>query len=526
MLLSNLCNRILYAAALTLFTLCWNRSPAQSPGALDASFGSGGKVRFWVGSASGWGGVGPSCPAAALQPDGKILQFGKGPEFGWSVLRYNTNGVLDVSFGDAGHSIISMPVNHYSGTPYAMEVLPSGKIILAGSIKSVGTDYHGALIRLNSDGSIDTTFGSSGFTQNINTRYYSDLALQNDGKIVTVGSSVNTQNTNSGFAIARYTEDGALDNTFGFGGIKVIYFPYKAYSPKMCIQPDGKIFVVGYNSDFNLDITIPNLHDILLTRLQSDGTLDFSFGASGKIVASASQLQDSPQTCLVQPDGKLLIIGWGFDAPLFMMQFLNNGTPDNAFGNGGIRITADSANLILPFDAALQADGKIVVCGVSYGFAVARFNPDGALDQTFGNTGIVTTDFTGYGGSGEKILVQPDGKLIVSGSTEKDFALARYLSGLSVGVIDATAALTSPLIYPNPVSGSLLTLEYELPAGSPVRIELLDMQGRTLSTLLEATRSAGEQQETLQLPSGLSGGMYLINIRTERGNAVVRISMR
>ncbi|TNE52660.1 MAG: T9SS type A sorting domain-containing protein [Bacteroidetes bacterium] len=520
MLQPNLSDRILYIAALTFFTFIWNSSPAQDPGALDASFGSGGKVTFWVGGGSGWPNVGLSCPAAALQPDGKILQFGNGSEFGWSVLRYNKNGVLDASFGDAGHSIISMPANHYRGTPYAMEVLPSGKIILAGSIKSTGTDYQGALVRLNSDGSIDTTFGSSGFVLNINTRYYSDLALQNDGKIVSVGSSVNTQNSNSGFAIVRYTEDGALDNTFGFGGIRIIYFTSKAYNPKMCIQPDGKIFIVGYHTDFSLDPDATNLHDILLTRLQPDGTLDFSFGTSGRIVTSAGQRQDFSQVCLVQPDGKLLIMGWGFDAPFFMMQFLNNGTPDNTFGNGGIRITTDPANLILPYDATLQTDGKIVVCGTSNGFAVARFNPDGVLDQTFGNTGIVTE----FWGRGEKILVQPDGKLVVSGETGSSFALARYLSGISVGLIDAPAALSVPLIYPNPVSGNKLSLEYELSAVAPVRIELLDLQGRILSTLLEATRSAGEQQETLRLPAGLNGGMYLINIRTAHGNAIVRIT--
>ena len=195
--------------------------------------------------------------------------------------------------------------------------------------------------------------------------------------------------------------------------------------------------------------------DFVVTRYNTDGTLDTTFGSRGKVRTDFPGLAAVPSSVVIQPDGKIVVAGGAF--PLFtflgnfeVVRYNPNGSLDTSFGNGGIVTTIFPAGSYA-FDVALQPDGKIIAAGTVFvdfiigessdtDFALARYNPDGTPDATFGNGGQVSTDFVGLEDDAFSVLIQPDGKIVAVGSandpaTFYDFAAARYLSN---GTIDTT----------------------------------------------------------------------------------------
>ena len=142
-----------------------------------------------------------------------------------------------------------------------------------------------------------------------------------------------------------------------------------------------------------------------------------------------------------------------------------------------------------------------------------------------GDNGIIIADEHFADG-----FVQPDGKIVTTGwygtnTPIESCSILRFLGSNSVGAIEAPSPISSALLYPNPVADQTLSLAYELPSASPVRIDLLDLQGSTLGTLLNAERTAGKQEETISLPTDLANGFYFLDIRTNKGNAVIKVSV-
>ena len=195
--------------------------------------------------------------------------------------------------------------------------------------------------------------------------------------------------------------------------------------------------------------------DFAVARYNTDGTLDNTFGVSGKVRTDFPGLAAVPSSVVIQPDGKIVVAGGAF--PLFtfagdfkVVRYNPNGSLDTSFGNGGI-VTTIFPQGSYAFDVALQPDGKIIAAGTVFvdfdpgemsdtDFALARYNPDGTPDATFGNGGQVSTDFVGFEDDAFSVLIQPDGKIVAVGSandpaTFYDFAAARYLSN---GTIDTT----------------------------------------------------------------------------------------
>jgi uncharacterized delta-60 repeat protein len=195
--------------------------------------------------------------------------------------------------------------------------------------------------------------------------------------------------------------------------------------------------------------------DFVVTRYNTDGTLDNTFGRGGKVRTDFPGLAAVPSSVVIQPDGKIVVAGGAF--PLFtflgnfeLVRYNPNGSLDRSFGGGGI-VTTTFPEGSYAFDVALQPDGKIVAAGTVFvnfdpgepsdtDFALARYNPDGTPDATFGNGGQVSTDFVGMEDDAFSVLIQSDGKIVAVGSandpaTFYDFAAARYLSN---GAIDMT----------------------------------------------------------------------------------------
>ena len=255
----------------------------------------------------------------------------------------------------------------------------------------------------------------------------------------------------AGLQIAQ-AADGDLDPLFGSGGMVMTDLGKSTdIANAVAVQADGKLIVVGTtykNNDFSDE-------DFAVTRYNTDGTLDNSFGRKGKVRTDFPSLAAVPSSVVIQPDGKIVVAGGAFPIFTFLGNFEiarynPNGTLDTSFGDGGI-VTTIFPQGSYASDVALQPDGKIIAAGTVFvdfiigessdtDFALARYNPDGTPDVTFGNAGQVSTDFAGFEDDAFSVLIQPDGKIVAVGSandpaTFYDFAAVRYLSD---GTIDTT----------------------------------------------------------------------------------------
>jgi uncharacterized delta-60 repeat protein len=435
-------------------------------GDLDPTFDGDGKVITSVAM------DGDLVNAIALQPDGKIVAAGYAifdTIYNFAVTRYNPDGSLDTSFSGDGIAIT------YFGSPgggaYDVAIQSDGKIVAAGYAYA-GTDDDFALVRYNSDGSLDTSFDGDGKVTTdmcpggIDRAH--DVVIQPDGKIVVAGYACQGA-TGDDFALARYNTDGTLDGNFhgGFGTIFTDFFNGTDVINEVALQPDGKIVAVGY-------ATSNNIWDMALARYTSDGYLDSSFSGDGKATENFvnPSSNDSGNSVAIQPDGKIVVGGVATDPGyrFIVARFNANGSLDTSFdGDGYVIATFAGGGNGSAYGVALQADGKIVATGswVDYlnihSFAVARYNLDGSPDSSFGDGGGVVTTFEMAGDTALTVAIQADGKIVAGGVTgygsAADFALARYQSSLHLP--------PPPTPEPTPPPGGCTIQFTDVPPDSP-----------------------------------------------------------
>jgi uncharacterized delta-60 repeat protein len=201
------------------------------------------------------------------------------------------------------------------------------------------------------------------------------------------------------------------------------------------IQPDGRIVAAGYS------IVGSQGGDFALARYNTDGSLDASFGTGGKVVTPIGTAGDNAHALAIQSDGKIVAAGLSDVGPTWdfaLARFNPNGTLDNTFGTGGKVITPIGTSDDVANDVIIQPNGKIVAVGwsesnlPSYDFALVRYNINGSLDTSFGMGGKVVTPIGNSTDFGTAAALQPDGKIVVAGYSEVgpfnlDFAIARYL---------------------------------------------------------------------------------------------------
>jgi uncharacterized delta-60 repeat protein len=449
---------------------------AQTPGTLDPTFGSGGKVT------TDFGGTGAAARTVAVQTDGKIIVAGLAVINGavdFALSRYTSDGTLDTSFGTGGTVTTAFDFPGNFDRVFTVVRQPDGKFVAVGStVMNPFANF--ALVRFNPDGTLDASFGTGGIvTTDFGVSAEATSAVvQADGKIVAAGYA----NLNGGqsFALARYNSNGTLDTTFGTGGKMGTAFDSGGFSYaqafSVAVQPDGRIVAAGYAEIgaclFN-GLELP-CFDLALARYDSNGSLDASFGTGGRVTTDFASPNDQAKSVAVQLDGKIVVAGEaspfinrGFDFAL--ARYNSNGTLDTTFGTSG-KVTTDFAGSndvpSEPYGVALQGDGKIVVIGQTlvgdvYDFALARYNTNGTLDTSFGTSGKLTTDYAGGYDVPFSVAVQPDGNILLAGgatiNSRSEFALARYLGGTVFSTPDIDTAPAS-LAFGNVIQGSFKDL--------------------------------------------------------------------
>lgn len=355
--------------------------------------------------------------------------------------------IIDNTFGSNG--IITTDLqDERNDVAKTMVVQTDGKIILAGystKVQSGGSIQSIALVRYNKTGSVDQTFGTNGIVIKnigIENSLINAMALQTDGKIVAVGYLVN-KTSQSDFALIRFNSNGTLDNSFGDSGIvSGIVSNRQDQANSIAIQPDGKILVAGFTTN-------ENYTDCAILRYNSDGSIDSTFGISGRIIKSFGSADDQINAIALQPNGKILIAGVKdttfSDGTFICSRFNSNGALDSTFGVGGLVTTTSTIGIDNTVNSiALQPDGKIILAGSSKYidtrvFMALRYDINGALDNTFGTGGRVYTKLTGDLTTAYSVLLQKDNKIILGGNTYRglgfDFAAVRYNSN---GTLDST----------------------------------------------------------------------------------------
>lgn len=358
-----------------------------------------------------------------LQPDGKILVAGKtlqpASDEDFLLIRYNTNGTLDNTFGTGG--VVITAVSNAAEGIGDIHLQPDGKILALGYNGMTGST---CIVRYNSDGSLDNTFGAGGIVNWDLTgvgqiQIPGDLALQSNGKIVLGVTTFGDAIYNSDIAFGRLNSNGTIDNTYGTNGIVLYHltFDFDILSD-MDIQADGKVIAVGY---------IQNLTGnsyIFSALLDSDGIFDAAYDG-GLILDTISSIQSDYANCiLVQPDGKILIGGTSTEqaaSKYLFIRYNSNGTRDNTFGtNGVVTQTFNSGSRYLQ-DMVLMPNGKILVVGKDdFGSDThfARFNTNGTPDNTFNSDGHAEVDITlgaGITDDMRAIAIQTDGKILTTG---------------------------------------------------------------------------------------------------------------
>jgi uncharacterized delta-60 repeat protein len=424
------------------------RALLSGAGSLDSTFGSGGIVTTALGSGNS------TAYAVTVQPsDGKIVAAGDSSG-GFTAARYTTAGALDSTFGSGGSVAISFFQNEFEHLGGAA-IDGSGRIVLAGVANNSrqGKAYI-ALARLNSNGSLDSSFGSKGKVTTLITQgaEIDALVIQPDGKPLVAGW------TFGGSALlARYNANGGLDSSFGSGGIvtTTLGFGQTNYH-SLALQSDGKILAGGVESPS----ATGNPYIFTVARYSASGTLDATFDSGGVVTTTIGGNPDWQPVygvlgLLVQSNGMIVAAGTvpsntgGSSEEVALARYDATGHLDPSFGTGGVVVTPTPASV---FDytaaAALQSDGSIVVAGdhqdaTGTDFEVERYTSAGALDTTFGGTGIVTTAI-GSGAAAHALLIQPsDGKIVMAGSgvSESQFALARYLGSATPSTATALASM-------------------------------------------------------------------------------------
>jgi uncharacterized delta-60 repeat protein len=450
-----------------------------------------------------------------IQADGKVVACGTksnadGTDF--CIVRFNANGQLDNTFDTDGIAIIDFSGKTDEALNLAIQ--SDGKIIAAGYTTNLSNDNDIAIIRLNTNGTLDNTFGTGGkvitnISGTSNDRA-SKVVIQADGKIVMIGSGgADFFNAN---VIVRYNTDGSLDNTFDTDGklIGVSFAPVTINTlSDIKILADGKFIISGSSSN-----------QPAIGKLNSDGSFDLTFNTTGKLVINETIFGGNNCLIALQTDGKIVVsYGSAATSELKLLRLEITGTMDASFGTAGKTSVNIGANNDYAMALSALGSGKIIISGSTYAnssntdFFVARLASNGSLDNTFGTNGITVTSVAPTEGDrAEGMAIQSDGKIIVAGNKctgSCNYVVLRYNNTGSASALNEYDNAFNFNIYPNPAT---TTLQLNFAENVSVQnVIVLNSNGQKMK----------EQTETSSVDvSELSAGLYFVQVTTDKGISI------
>jgi uncharacterized delta-60 repeat protein len=444
------------------------------------------------------------------QPNGKTISL-VGTKIGGftydSVLvRRNSNGNVDTLFGTDGTGVVDTGILN----PYRLVKQSDGKLLIST------TD--GYIVRYTADGLLDTGFANAGtldFSQATTSvvSFVDNLYTTADGKIYVVFDYWFNDKLNVG--VYRINNDGSIDTTFGVDGIASLRFDYLSadeyeWPNAIYIDANTKI-TVGCSINYN-GTWIPGI-----ARFNLDGSLDTTFGTNGQILyTNQTGTYYFPYTITPTLNNKLLVNGQ-LNNNQIISRLNIDGTLDATFGTNGTVTVPVSHGCM-----AVQPDGKILY---SYSDVIKRLNSDGAADPSFGSAGVLNTQiYSLYNHSIDKLLLTQNNKLLEAGYTyngSKYIATLLRYTDLNLGTLAFTTDATF-LVYPNPVVDKT-QFKYTLAEDASVTIQLLTMEGQVIKEILSnQNQPAGAHEQTVEM-NDLSVGNYLLLFSSPKGKQAIKL---
>lgn len=356
-----------------------------------------------------------------IDDNGKYVSVGatsNGTHTDFAMIRTDASGNFDNAFGTGG--FVAWDVGSVDNALQSVALQSDQKILVCGFVNYGSGDNDVFLARYNSNGTLDTSFGGQGTVQ-IQMGGSSDsscvkLAVLPTGKIL-VGGYLHT-GTHKDFAVMRFNSNGSVDSTFGTSGVSQIDFK-NAHDEIIDLEvlSNGKIVVAGY-------ATADNRKDFALASLNFNGTLDKSFGINGKVttnVGGASN-NNSLEDILIDGSGRILAVGESHDGifqNVAVIRYVENGDLDPSFDTDGIVVSAIGSDNSFASSILLQDDQKILVAGSAVFYStdsiVLRYSNDGTIDATFGDSGLMKIDMAADYDAITDLELQDDGRVIFVG---------------------------------------------------------------------------------------------------------------
>jgi len=450
--------------------------------------------------------------SSTIQVDGKVIVAGTSYINGNRVLsasRYNTDGSIDSSFGESGFFKLN---TLYFDSINSIKTDSNGKILL-------GLESGATVIRLNNNGTLDETFGNSGFgfifTPDFS--FLRDMKVLDDNSILAVGTLVNGINSqfSNNFLLAKLDPNGILVPTFGTNGISTLSSTSLAdYLHVVDTQADGKIISAGIGNVMNNGVS-----DIMIFRTDSNGTLDPTFNTTGILNLQNTTLRNKLVGLQIQSDGKILLAN-NYNTVLNTINTTNtmlfrintDGTIDTSFGTAGYIYF--NTNLLKEIGSVkLLSNQQIMVAGTKENttsdWVLMKLNANGTLDTTFGTNGIATTDFYNEKDKALGLLIANDDNLIVTGTTFSPTGSQDFAVAkyyLNTQLgIGKNVIDKKILFYPNPVN-NILYLSPEVENAT-----LFTLDGKQINSILVNNSIA-----TDSLPKGV----YIIQMKLVNGKVI------
>ncbi|MCB0402529.1 MAG: T9SS type A sorting domain-containing protein [Flavobacteriales bacterium] len=497
-----------------LFQVVITGSALAQSGVPDATFGSSGITITDI------NGNDDAARNMLLQPDGKIIVGGYtdiGTDEDFLLVRYLADGSLDNSFGTSGKVITH--ISDGNDVIRGLALQSDGKIMAVG-YAGVTNEFL-SIVRYNSNGSLDNSFAANGMDSLLiydnpgsDRTVPNDVKIQADGKILVAGFTKNSAG-DLNCMVVRYDANGTLDATYGIGGKVVTPLgPGEAQWEHIAIQPDGKVVVVGYYNNGG-----PN-NTMAIARYDQFGGLDNGFANNGIAVQAVASGNNEAYSVVIQPNNHILVGGVapnGNDVDFVLIRLEVNGALDNTFGSSGIVIT-ELGNNVDDYltQIELQPDGKILACGASFNttndLALVRYQADGSLDTSFGpgNNGIVTGSYPAADEIAFALSLQPDGKVLLAGGYDGDVFVTRY-NNTAVGIEESKAGWDNQLVYPNPAKDyiTLNSQDYTLK-----QVDFYAVSGELIKHVITGSKRLA----IADLPAGI----YLVRVVTSESSSCIK----